>query len=226
MRVLVVEDETKAARQLQLGLEDAGFEVELARTGEQGLRAIGSATFDVAVVDVMLPGFSGLELVRAMRERGHQLPVLVLSALDSTSDRVRGLDEGADDYLTKPYAFPELLARVRALLRRIGGAAEPDEPVHLVELVWDASARCITRDGHRIELSEREYAVAELLLQRRGEPVTRSQIARHVWDLDFEPSANAVEVLVRRLRLKLDDPFATRLIHTIRGVGYVLEARE
>jgi two-component system copper resistance phosphate regulon response regulator CusR len=224
MRLLVVEDEAKLARQLQEGLQSAGFEVALAATGESGLRAVLETPPHAAIVDVMLPGFSGLELVRAMRARGVTLPVLFLSARDATADRVRGFDEGGDDYLGKPFAFPELLARVRALLRR-SSAPSIDAVVRVADLEWDPGARRIERQGRRIDLTPKEYTLAALLLERRGEVVARAEIVRCVWQLEFEPPGNTVDVQVRRLRAKLDEPFEPKLVHTLRGLGYVLEDR-
>lgn len=227
MRLLLVEDEIRAAEELTGGLRRAGFEVVHAATGEDGLRAVQEAAFDIVVADVMLPGFNGFELVRAMRSRQLQVPVLFLSALDSTADRVRGLDEGGDDYLVKPFAFPELLARVRALLRRPQPIAHADlHNVQLADLVWDGHKRSISRQGKRIDLTPKEYALAVLLLEHCGEVVSRAQICKAVWNLEFEPAANTVDVQVRRLRTKLDDPFEPKLLHTLRGVGYVLELRE
>ncbi len=227
MRLLVIEDEARIARQIQSGLQEAGFEVEIAATGEAGLVSVLSGNFDGLIVDVMLPGFSGFELVRALRERGLKVPVLFLSARDSTADRVRGLEEGGDDYLVKPFAFPELLARIRALLRRAvpSGEALPASQIRIADLVWEPDQRRITRSGKRIDLTPKEYALAALLLQHHGEVVGRLQIARHVWELEFEPAGNTVDVQLRRLRAKLDDPFEIKLVHTLRGVGYVLEAR-
>ena len=225
MRLLVIEDEAKTARQIRAGLENAGFEVDVAASGEAGLQLALQAQPDGLIVDVMLPGFSGLELVRGLRERGIGVPVLLLSARDDIVDKVRGLDAGGDDYLGKPFAFPELLARIRALLRR-GPLVDSASPLVVVaDLEWDRLARRIARGGKRIDLTPKEYALAELLLAHRGEVVSRQQIARHVWDLPFEGVGNTIDVQVRRLRSRLDEPFARRLIHTLRGVGYVLEDR-
>ena len=225
MLLLVVEDEAKTARQIRAGLENAGFEVEVAASGEAGLQAALRLRPDGLIVDVMLPGFSGLALVRGLRERGVGAPVLFLSARDDTSDKVRGLDAGGDDYLGKPFAFPELLARIRALLRR--GPMVDVEPavVTVADLEWDRESRRIARAGRRIDLTPKEYALAELLLEHHGEVVSRQQIVHHVWDLPFEGVGNAIDVQVGRLRTKLDEPFERRLVHTLRGVGYVLEDR-
>lgn len=228
MKLLIVEDEAHIAREVQAGLQAAGFQVHTAATGEQGLCAVLDQCFDGLIVDVMLPGFSGFELVRGLRERGVRVPVLFLSARDSTADRVRGLEEGGDDYLVKPFALPELVARVRALLRRAGTSVDPpaQDVVRVADLTWERDHRRIARQGRRIDLTPKEYALAALLLDHRGEVVTRAQIARHVWDLEFEPADNTVDVQVRRVRAKLDEPFETRLVHTLRGIGYVLEVRE
>lgn len=225
MQILVVEDESKLARQLESALVAAGYQVALAGTGEAGLTAVLANPFDLLIVDVMLPGFSGFELVRGLRDRGLTLPALFLSARDSTADRVRGLEEGGDDYLTKPFAFAELLARVKVLLRRAGQTPPAQEVVRIADLSWDPGQRRIQRGGVRIDLTPKEYALAELLLQHRGEVVSRAQIARHVWELAFEPHGNTLDVHLKRLRVKLDDPFEIKLIHTLRGVGYVLELR-
>jgi len=227
MKLLVVEDEIRSARQVQAGFEGAGFAVVLAATSEQGLQATLDQAFDCLIVDVMLPGFSGFDLVRALRERGNRVPVLFLSARDSAADRLRGFDEGGDDYLVKPYVFPELLARVRSLLRRASPAVEVAETtaVRIADLTWDPQQKRICRQGKRIDLTPKEYALAVLLLQHNGEVVARTSIARHVWDLEFEPAGNSVDVQVKRLRAKLDDPFDIKLVHTLRGVGYVLEMR-
>jgi len=225
MRLLLVEDEGKTARQVRAGLEAAAFEVDVARTGEEGLQLALARTPDGMVVDVMLPGFSGLELVRALRDRGAGLPVIFLSARDTTEDRIRGLDAGGDDYLVKPFAFPELLARLRALLRRGPMLESAPARVCIADLEWEPEHRRVSRGGKRIDLTPREYALAELLLEHRGEVVTRAQIVERVWGLAIDDSGNTVDVQVRRLRRKLDDPFDKKLLHTLRGVGHVLEER-
>jgi two-component system copper resistance phosphate regulon response regulator CusR len=224
MRLLVVEDEPKIARHLASGLEAAGFQVETCATGEAALDRARSAAFDALLVDVMLPGMSGLEAVRRLRSEGLASPVLFLSARDSTEDRVRGLNEGGDDYIVKPFALAEVLARIRAILRR-SSLSPAAGPVKVADLAWEPGLRRITREGRRVDLTPKEYALATLLLQHRGEVVSRAQIARAVWGLEVVTDGNAVDVQVRRLRRKLDDPFEVKLIHTLRGVGVVLEAR-
>ncbi len=224
MRLLIVEDEPKIAQRLAAGLREAGFETVVCLTGEEALGAARSQAFDALLVDVMLPGISGLEAVRRLRLEGLASPVLFLSAKDSTEDRVRGLNEGGDDYIVKPYALPEVLARIRAILRRSAGAPAQGL-VRVADLVWDPSQRRITREGRRVDLTPKEYALATLLLQHPGEVVSRAQIARAVWGLEVVTDGNAVDVQVRRLRRKLDEPFDVKLIHTLRGVGVVLEAR-
>lgn len=228
MNLLLIEDELRTAKEVAAGLERAGFTVMHAATGEDGLRQLLAGPIDALIVDVMLPGFTGFEVVRAIRDRGLTLPVLFLSALDATADRVKGLDVGGDDYLVKPFALPELVARMRALLRRAGDNRPPvpTDTVQIADLHWDAAQRRIERQGKRVDLTPKEYALAALLLEHHGEVVTRAQICRIVWDLAFEPAANTVDVQVRRLRTKLDDPYPTKLLHTLRGVGYVLEARQ
>lgn len=228
MNLLLIEDELRTAKEVQTGLERSGFRVAHAATGEDGLRHLLHSPVDALIVDVMLPGFTGFEVVRAIRSRGLTVPVLFLSALDSTADRVKGLDEGGDDYLVKPFALPELVARVKALLRRSSDAKAPAAPavVQIADLQWDPAQHRILRQGKRIDLTPKEYALAALLLEHQGEVVTRAQICRVVWELQFEPAPNTVDVQVRRLRTKLDDPFDIKLLHTLRGVGYVLEARQ
>lgn len=224
MRVLIIEDEAKTAWQLLDGLRSAGFEAEWADTGPRGLDRALTGRFHVLLVDVMLPGLSGLDLVRKIRADGFPTPVLFLSAKGEPMDRVRGLEEGGDDYLPKPYSFPEVLARIQALLRR----ASMEVPASLVEiggLVWEPGAYRITRDGQRVELSPKEYQLAALLLENRGQVVSRRQIMERVWGLDIPADGNALDVQVRRLRSKLDDPYAKKLVHTIRGIGVILEDR-
>lgn len=224
MRLLIVEDEPKIARHLAAGLEEAGFETVVCHTGEEALQRARQGTFDALLVDVMLPGISGLEAVRRLRHDGLGSPVLFLSAKDSTEDRIRGLNEGGDDYIVKPYALPEVLARVRAILRR-SAAAPALSQVRIADLVWEPGQRRIMREGRRVDLTPKEYALASLLLQHPGEVVSRAQIVQAVWGMDVVTDGNAVDVQIRRLRRKLDEPFAAKLIHTLRGVGVVLEAK-
>lgn len=224
-RLLIVEDEPKTARQLVLGLSAAGYDTTLATDGDEALAKASGGDYDALVLDVMLPRRSGLEVVRELRRQGQGMPVLFLSARDAPTDRIQGLEAGGDDYLGKPYAFPEVVARVRALLRRwpLLDAAGP--AVTVADLEWEPEHRRVSRAGHRIDLTPKEYALCELLLENRGEVVTRAQIAERVWGLGVEAAGNGVDVQVRRLRAKLDDPYGVKLIHTLRGVGVVLEAR-
>jgi len=224
MRVLIIEDEAKTAWQLLDGMRDAGFEAEWADTGPRGLERALSGKFQVLLVDVMLPGMSGLELVRKVREASFPTPVLFLSAKGEPSDRIRGLEEGGDDYLPKPYSFPEVLARIQALLRR-ASMETPVTRVEIGDLVWEPEGYRITRGGQRVELSPKEYQLAALLLENRGQVVARRQIMERVWGLDLPTDGNALDVQVRRLRSKLDDPFEKKLVHTVRGIGVILEDR-
>ena len=224
MRVLIIEDEAKTAWQLLDGLRAAGFEAEWADTGTRGLDRALTGRFHVLLVDVMLPGMSGLELVRRVRAEGFPTPVLFLSAKGEPMDRIRGLEEGGDDYLPKPYSFPEVLARIQALLRRVTMDA-PASRVEIEDLQWEPEAYRILRNGQRVELSPKEYQLAALLLENRGQVVARRQIMERVWGLDIPADGNALDVQVRRLRSKLDDPFEKKLIHTVRGIGVILEYR-
>lgn len=224
MRILIIEDEAKTAWQLLDGLREAGYEAEWADTGSRGLDRARTGRFQVLLVDVMLPGMSGLDLVKQIREEGFPTPVLFLSAKGEPSDRVRGLEQGGDDYLPKPYSFPEVLARLQALLRR-ASMDTPQTSHEICDLVWEPSAYRIARGGQRVELSPKEYQLAALLLENRGQVVSRRQIMERVWGLDVPTDGNALDVQVRRLRSKLDDPFEKKLIHTIRGIGVILEDR-
>jgi two-component system copper resistance phosphate regulon response regulator CusR len=223
MRLLIVEDEPKTGDYLQQGLTEAGFVADLARNGTDGLHLARTGEYDLIVLDVMLPGIDGWGVLQALREDGRQLPVLFLTARDDVADRVRGLELGADDYLVKPFAFSELLARIRTLLRR-GKAKEPELLV-VADLELDMLKRRATRQGQRIDLTAKEFALLLLLMRRQGEVLSRALIASQVWDMNFDSDTNVVDVAIKRLRTKVDDPFATRLIHTVRGMGYVLEAR-
>jgi len=222
MRVLIVEDDSTIADFVQKGLAEAGFAVDVARDGEQGLERALAGRYDAAVVDVMLPRLDGLALIERMRGRGVSTPVLILSARRSVDDRVSGLQAGGDDYLTKPFAFAELLARLQALIRRSTGQAEPTR-LALGGLSLDLLSRRAERDGRAIELRPREYSLLEYLMRNQGRVLTKTMILSHVWGYNFDPGSNVVDVLVSRLREKIDRDFPTRLLHTVRGVGYVLK---
>ncbi len=224
MRLLIVEDEPKTGDYLHRGLTEAGFVADLARTGTDGLHLARTGDYDLIVLDVMLPGIDGWHVLQALREAGHDLPVLFLTARDDVADRVRGLELGADDYLVKPFAFSELLARIRTLLRR-GKSKEP-EILCVADLDLDLLKRRATRQGQRIDLTAKEFALLALIMRRQGEVLSRMLIASQVWDMNFDSDTNVVDVAIKRLRTKVDDPFPTRLIHTVRGMGYVLEIRD
>ena len=221
MKILIVEDERKTGDYLKQGLTEAGFVTDLARDGVDGLHLALTEDHDLVVLDVMLPKLDGWQVLREIRRKGKQLPVLFLTARDQVEDRVKGLEFGADDYLVKPFAFSELLARVRALLRR-GRTSEP-ELLQVADLELDLLRRRVTRGGKRIDLTAKEFALLELLLRRQGEVLPRSLIASQVWDMNFDSDTNVIEVAVRRLRAKIDDEFEVKLIRTVRGMGYVLE---
>jgi len=222
MKILIVEDEPKTGDYLRQGLAEAGFVVDLARDGLDGLHLALDGDYDLVVLDVMLPSLDGWGVLQTVRRSGRDMPVLFLTARDQVEDRVRGLELGADDYLVKPFAFSELLARVRTLLRR-GKAKEP-EIYSAGDLELDLLRRRVTRAGVKIDLTSKEFALLELLLRRQGEVLPRSLIASQVWDMNFDSDTNVIEVAVRRLRAKVDDPFEPKLIRTVRGMGYVLEA--
>jgi len=224
MKILIVEDEQKTGDYLKQGLSEAGFVADLARDGVDGLHLALTDDYDLVVLDVMLPRLDGWQVLREIRQKGKHLPVLFLTARDQVEDRVKGLEFGADDYLVKPFAFSELLARVRALLRR-GRANEP-ELLQVADLELDLLRRRVTRAGKRIDLTAKEFALLELLLRRQGEVLPRSLIASQVWDMNFDSDTNVIEVAVRRLRAKIDDDFEPKLIRTVRGMGYVLEIPE
>jgi two-component system copper resistance phosphate regulon response regulator CusR len=222
MKILVVEDEPKTGDYLKQGLGEAGFVVDLARDGLDGLHLALTEAYDLAILDVMLPGIDGWQVLQGVRRAGKEMPVLFLTARDEVDDRVRGLELGADDYLVKPFAFAELLARVRTLLRR-GSKSKEADTLRVADLELDLLRRRVTRAGRRIDLTAKEFALLELLLRRQGEVLPRSLIASQVWDMNFDSDTNVVEVAVRRLRAKVDDDFTPKLIRTVRGMGYVLE---
>lgn len=222
MKILVVEDEPKTGDYLKQGLSEAGFVVDLARNGLDGLHLALSEAYDLAILDVMLPGIDGWQILQGVRRAGKEMPVMFLTARDQVDDRVRGLELGADDYLVKPFAFAELLARVRILLRR-GNKGKEAEILRVADLELDLLRRRVLRAGQRIDLTAKEFALLELLLRRCGEVLPRSLIASQVWDMNFDSDTNVVEVAVRRLRAKVDDDFSPKLIRTVRGMGYVLE---
>ncbi len=221
MKILIVEDEPKTGDYLKQGLSEAGFVADLARDGVDGRHLAVTGDYDLVVLDVMLPGLDGWQVLREIRQAGRHMPVLFLTARDQVEDRVKGLELGADDYLVKPFAFSELLARVRTLLRR-GKSKEP-ELLQVADLDLDLLRRRVTRAGKRIDLTAKEFALLELLLRRQGEVLPRSLIASQVWDMNFDSDTNVIEVAMRRLRAKIDDDFEPKLIRTVRGMGYVLE---
>ena len=222
MKILVVEDEPKTGTYLKQGLVEAGFVVDLATNGVDGLHLASTESYELAILDVMLPGIDGWQVLQGMRRAGKEMPVLFLTARDQVEDRVKGLELGADDYLVKPFAFSELLARVRTLLRR-GAKAKDAEYLRVADMELDLLRRRVTRAGKRIDLTAKEFVLLELLLRRQGEVLPRSLIASQVWDMNFDSDTNVIEVAVRRLRAKVDDDFEPRLIRTVRGMGYVLE---
>ena len=222
MRILLVEDEPKTGDYLKQGLVEAGFSVDLLRDGLDGLHHALTESFDLAILDVMLPGLDGWGVLNGIRRAGKDMPVLFLTARDAVEDRVKGLELGADDYLVKPFAFSELLARVRTLLRR-GTKTMGPEILRLADLELDLLRRRVSRAGKRIDLTAKEFALLELLLRRQGEVLPRSLIASQVWDMNFDSDTNVIEVAMRRLRAKVDDSFEPKLIRTVRGMGYVME---
>ena len=221
MNVLVVEDDSTIADFVERGLKEAGFAVDHAADGRGGLERALEGRYDAAIVDVMLPGLDGLSLIDALRARGVRTPVLILSAKRSVDDRVRGLQAGGDDYLTKPFAFAELLARVQALIRRASGASEPAR-LTVGDLSLDLLTRHVQRGAQTLDLRPREFALLEYMMRNAGRVVSKTSILSHVWGYNFDPNTNVVDVLVSRLRDKLDRPFSVKLLHTVRGVGYVL----
>jgi len=224
MRILVVEDEIKTRDYLKKGLTENSFVVDTAAQGEEGLHLARTGDYDLIILDVMLPGQDGWSILEHLRRSGKQTPVLFLTARDAVQDRVRGLELGADDYLVKPFAFSELLARVRSLLRR--GPVRQMEKLRVADLEIDLIRHKSVRAGVALDLAPKEFALLSLFIRRAGEVLSRTLIAEQVWDMNFDSDTNVVDVAVRRLRRKMDDPFPKKLVHTVRGVGYVFEDRE
>lgn len=224
MRILVVEDDPKLSAVLRQGLKEQGFAADTARDAALGLELTQSTEYDAILLDVMLPGRSGFDLLKDIRARGSHVPVLMLTARTAVEDRVRGLDLGADDYLPKPFDFQELLARLRAITRR--SHVEPLTLLSVADLELDPSRREVRRAGRKIELTAKEFALLEYLMRKRGIVVTRSMILDHVWDMDYDGGSNLVEVYINYLRRKVDQDFEPKLIHTVRGAGYVLREGE
>jgi len=224
MKILIIEDETKTGDYLKQGLTEAGFVADIAHDGMDGMHLALTEVYDLIVLDVMLPRLDGWRVLQEIRRAGKDIPVLFLTARDHVEDRVKGLELGADDYLVKPFAFSELLARVRTLLRR--GKAMEAEVLRAADLELDLRRRRVTRSGKRIDLTAKEFALLELLLRRQSEVLSRSLIASQVWDMNFDSDTNVIDVAVRRLRSKMDDDFEPKLIRTVRGMGYVLEVPE
>lgn len=224
MKILVVEDEVKTGDYIKQGLTEAGFVVELVRNGLDGHHKAMTGIFELVILDVMLPDIDGWKIMTSLRESKNHTPVLFLTARDSVKDRVKGLELGADDYLVKPFAFAELLARVRSLVRR--GVATPSNTLAIADLQMDISSRIVTRAGKSIMLTSKEFMLLELMVRRQGEVLPRSLIASQVWDINFDSDTNVIDVAIRRLRAKIDDDFSPKLIQTIRGMGYKISAVE
>ena len=222
MRILIVEDEAKTAEYLAKGLAEQGFVVDVARDGSDGLHRALESAYDLVVLDVMLPGIHGWEMLERLR-LSKPTPVLLLTARDAVADRVRGLELGADDYLVKPFAFSELVARIRSVLRR--APHRQPEVLRCADLEIDVPRKRVSRAGKRIDLTAKEFALLELMMRRAGEVLSRTLIAEQVWDINFDSDSNVVDVAVRRLRAKVDEPYERRLVHTVRGMGYVIEDR-
>ena len=225
MKILIIEDEPKTGEYLRQGLSEAGFVVDLAQNGIDGLHLAEQGDYELVILDVMLPGMDGWQILQTLRQRGLGMRAMFLTARDQVEDRVRGLELGADDYLVKPFSFAELLARVRTLLRR-GPIGIENTKLQVADLALDLLRRRVSRAGKRIDLTAKEFALLELLMRRQGEVLPRSLIASQVWDINFDSDTNVIEVAIRRLRLKIDDGQEVKLIQTVRGMGYVLEAQE
>jgi two-component system, OmpR family, copper resistance phosphate regulon response regulator CusR len=222
MRILIVEDEPKMASYLRKGLMEASYSVDISVDGEDGLFLALHEDYDLIVLDVMLPGLNGLEVLERLRAQ-KRTPVLLLTARDGVEDKVAGLESGADDYLAKPFAYAELLARIRALLRRPAQAV--DTVLSIGDMELDLLRRCVRRRNMRVDLTAQEFALLKLLAERRGEVLTRAFITSHVWDMNFDSDTNVVETAMKRLRAKIDNPFERKMLHTVRGMGYVMEER-
>jgi heavy metal response regulator len=223
MRILVVEDEKRIADFLGRGLQGAGYAIDVAQDGATALQFTHDTDYDLVILDLMLPDMDGLKVLERLRSRGAGPPVLILSARGQVDDRVKGLETGADDYLTKPFAFVELLARVRALLRR--GQPTP-EKLQVADLALDCARRKVMRGTETIELAPKEFGILEYMMRNKGRPLSRTMIVEHVWDMDYDGLTNIVDVYIRHLRSKIDDRFNQKLIHTVRGIGYMIEAPE
>ena len=223
MKILIVEDEPKTGEYLRQGLREAGYFTDLFTSGVDGLYQALEIDYDLVMLDVMLPGMDGWTVLHQLRSKGRQMPVLFLTAKDQVADRVKGLEMGADDYLVKPFSFAELLARVRTILRRGRTGTEPTS-LQVADLELDLLRRRVSRAGKRIDLTAKEFSLLALLMRRQGDVLPRSLIASQVWDMNFDSDTNVIEVAMRRLRAKVDDEFEPRLIQTVRGMGYVLEA--
>lgn len=224
MKILVIEDEAKTAKFLKKGLTEAGFVVDVASDGSEGLHLAQECDFDLIILDVMLPGLDGWQILGHLRQSGNRSLVMFLTARDAVHERVHGFDLGADDYLVKPFAFSELLARVRSLLRR--GPSREQQTIRMGDLEIDLLRQRATRSGQRLELTSKEFLLLSLLARRAGEVLSRTLIAEAVWDMNFDSDTNLVDVNVRRLRSKVDEPFSVKLIHTVRGAGYVMESEQ
>jgi two-component system copper resistance phosphate regulon response regulator CusR len=226
-RILLVEDQPTAARYLAKGLGEEGMRVDVAANGPDGLHQLLTEDYDLAILDIMLPGLDGWTILETARRAGRSVPVLFLTARDDVEDRVRGLEAGADDYLVKPFAYTELLARVRVILRRHSPSPQAAPSLLQVgDLALDLLRHRAIRDGQRINLTSKEFTLLSVLMSRTGEVLSRTVLATQVWDINFDSDSNVVEVAINRLRAKIDEPFLTRLLHTVRGAGYVLEVRE
>jgi two-component system copper resistance phosphate regulon response regulator CusR len=223
MHILIIEDEKKTGAFIRKGLTEENYTVDVSENGRDGLDLALNREYDLILLDVMLPGIDGWEVLKRLRDRGKETPVLMLTVLSEVEDRVKGLELGADDYLTKPFAFSELLARIQTILRR--GPVRTPEVLRVGDLEIDFMAHRVTRAGKRIDLTPKEFALLSLLARRSGEVLSRTRIGERIWDIGFESDTNVVDVHMRRLRMKVDDPFETKLIHTVRGIGYVLELR-